>query len=149
GMLFCYDVAMYQSKDGKPLNRLMASRGRSFKQTSLALVHEFQTEGNTDFIEQGISASVLYKRNIENQNDCFLKCLVIISRTHISVSSISHESSQSALAVCLCPFLCCPVYYRVFTVPPCSLFMPISGSPASKKGCCGVLDRPCHPQYLA
>lgn len=40
GMLFCYDVAMYQSKDGKPLNRLMASRGRSFKQTSLALVHE-------------------------------------------------------------------------------------------------------------
>lgn len=39
-MLFCYDVAMYQSKDGKPLNRLMASRGRSFKQTSLALVHE-------------------------------------------------------------------------------------------------------------
>ncbi|XP_073907816.1 focadhesin isoform X4 [Castor canadensis] len=40
GMLFCYDIAMYQSKDGKPLNRLMASRGRSFKQTSLALVHE-------------------------------------------------------------------------------------------------------------
>ncbi|XP_069330347.1 focadhesin isoform X3 [Eulemur rufifrons] len=40
GMLFCYDVAMYQSKDGKPLNRLTASRGRSFKQTSLALVHE-------------------------------------------------------------------------------------------------------------
>lgn len=40
GMLFCYDVAMYQNKDGKPLNRLMASRGRSFKQTTLALVHE-------------------------------------------------------------------------------------------------------------
>ncbi|XP_045145044.1 focadhesin isoform X2 [Echinops telfairi] len=40
GMLFCYDVSMYQGKDGKPLNRLMASRGRSFKQTSLALVHE-------------------------------------------------------------------------------------------------------------
>ncbi|KAF6124392.1 focadhesin [Phyllostomus discolor] len=40
GMLFCYDVSMYQSKDGKPLNRLMANRGRSFKQTSLALVHE-------------------------------------------------------------------------------------------------------------
>ncbi|XP_016060960.1 PREDICTED: focadhesin [Miniopterus natalensis] len=40
GMLFCYDVSMYQSKDGKPLNRLVASRGRSFKQTSLALVHE-------------------------------------------------------------------------------------------------------------
>ncbi|XP_075416104.1 focadhesin isoform X2 [Tenrec ecaudatus] len=40
GMLFCYDVSMYQSKDGKPLHRLMASRGRSFKQTSLALVHE-------------------------------------------------------------------------------------------------------------
>ncbi|KAM6183133.1 focadhesin isoform 3-T3 [Erethizon dorsatum] len=40
GMLFCYDVAMYQSKDGKPLHRLMASRGRSFKQMSLALVHE-------------------------------------------------------------------------------------------------------------
>ncbi|XP_026362239.2 focadhesin isoform X1 [Ursus arctos] len=40
GMLFCYDVSTYQSKDGKPLNRLMASRGRSFKQTSLALVHE-------------------------------------------------------------------------------------------------------------
>ncbi|XP_063465920.1 focadhesin isoform X8 [Symphalangus syndactylus] len=40
GMLFCYDVSMYQSKDGKPLNRLMASRGRNFKQTSLALVHE-------------------------------------------------------------------------------------------------------------
>ncbi|XP_055284126.1 focadhesin isoform X1 [Moschus berezovskii] len=40
GMLFCYDISTYQSKDGKPLNRLMASRGRSFKQTSLALVHE-------------------------------------------------------------------------------------------------------------
>lgn len=40
GMLLCYDISMYQSKDGKPLNRLMASRGRSFKQTSLALVHE-------------------------------------------------------------------------------------------------------------
>ncbi|XP_027471168.2 focadhesin isoform X4 [Zalophus californianus] len=40
GMLFCYDVSTYQSKDGKPLNRLMANRGRSFKQTSLALVHE-------------------------------------------------------------------------------------------------------------
>ncbi|XP_023982609.1 focadhesin isoform X3 [Physeter macrocephalus] len=40
GMLFCYDISMYQSKDGKPLNRLMANRGRSFKQTSLALVHE-------------------------------------------------------------------------------------------------------------
>ncbi|XP_028617330.1 focadhesin-like, partial [Grammomys surdaster] len=40
GMLFCYDVAMYQSKDGKPLNRLMASRGRNFKQTTLALLHE-------------------------------------------------------------------------------------------------------------
>ncbi|XP_057639545.1 focadhesin isoform X1 [Chionomys nivalis] len=44
GMLFCYDVAMYQSKDGKPLNRLMASRGRSFKQTSLALVHEVHVQ---------------------------------------------------------------------------------------------------------
>ncbi|XP_072697614.1 focadhesin isoform X1 [Canis lupus baileyi] len=40
GMLFCYDISTYQSKDGKPLHRLMASRGRSFKQTSLALVHE-------------------------------------------------------------------------------------------------------------
>uniref|UniRef100_A0A673TIB1 Focadhesin n=1 Tax=Suricata suricatta TaxID=37032 RepID=A0A673TIB1_SURSU len=39
-MLFCYDISTYQSKDGKPLSRLMASRGRSFKQTSLALVHE-------------------------------------------------------------------------------------------------------------
>lgn len=40
GMLFCYDISVYQSKDGKPLHRLMASRGRSFKQMSLALVHE-------------------------------------------------------------------------------------------------------------
>ncbi|XP_051044106.1 focadhesin isoform X1 [Phodopus roborovskii] len=44
GMLFCYDVAMYQSKDGKPLNRLMASRGRNFKQTSLTLVHEVHVQ---------------------------------------------------------------------------------------------------------
>ncbi|XP_027256188.1 focadhesin isoform X6 [Cricetulus griseus] len=44
GMLFCYDVPMYQSKDGKPLNRLMASRGRNFKQTSLALVHEVHVQ---------------------------------------------------------------------------------------------------------
>ncbi|XP_033613540.1 focadhesin isoform X2 [Fukomys damarensis] len=44
GMLFCYDVAMYHSKDGKPLHRLMASRGRSFKQMSLALVHEVHTQ---------------------------------------------------------------------------------------------------------
>ena len=42
-MLFCYDISMYQSKDGKPLNRLMASKGRSFKQTLLALVHEVGT----------------------------------------------------------------------------------------------------------
>ncbi|XP_063107952.1 focadhesin isoform X2 [Cavia porcellus] len=44
GMLFCYDVATYQSKDGKPLPRLMASRGRSFKQMSLALIHEVHTQ---------------------------------------------------------------------------------------------------------
>lgn len=44
GMLFCYDLAMYQSKDGKPLNRLMASRGRSFKQTTLALIHEVHVQ---------------------------------------------------------------------------------------------------------
>ncbi|KFQ33778.1 Focadhesin, partial [Merops nubicus] len=40
GMLLCYDLPIHVGKDGKPINRFLASRGRSFQQMLVALIHE-------------------------------------------------------------------------------------------------------------
>ncbi|XP_067409252.1 focadhesin isoform X2 [Emydura macquarii macquarii] len=40
GMLFCYDLPIHMGKDGKPISRFLASRGRNFQQTLIALIHE-------------------------------------------------------------------------------------------------------------
>ncbi|XP_063176003.1 focadhesin [Chroicocephalus ridibundus] len=40
GMLLCYDLPVHMGKDGKPINRFLASRGRNFQQTLVALIHE-------------------------------------------------------------------------------------------------------------
>ncbi|NXG81666.1 FOCAD protein, partial [Stercorarius parasiticus] len=40
GMLLCYDLPVHIGKDGKPINRFLASRGRNFQQTLVALIHE-------------------------------------------------------------------------------------------------------------
>ncbi|XP_054253449.1 focadhesin isoform X3 [Indicator indicator] len=40
GMLFCYDLPVHVGKDGKPINRFLASRARSFQQMLVALIHE-------------------------------------------------------------------------------------------------------------
>ncbi|KAM9214248.1 focadhesin [Leptosomus discolor] len=40
GMLLCYDLPVHMGKDGKPINRFLASRGRSFQQMLIALIHE-------------------------------------------------------------------------------------------------------------
>ncbi|XP_026722045.1 focadhesin [Athene cunicularia] len=40
GMLLCYDLPVHLGKDGKPINRFLASRGRNFQQMLVALIHE-------------------------------------------------------------------------------------------------------------
>ncbi|XP_010562750.1 PREDICTED: focadhesin isoform X1 [Haliaeetus leucocephalus] len=40
GMLLCYDLPIHMGKDGKPINRFLASRGRNFQQMLVALIHE-------------------------------------------------------------------------------------------------------------
>ncbi|XP_051498535.1 focadhesin [Apus apus] len=40
GMLSCYDLPVHMGKDGRPLPRFLASRGRSFQQVLVALIHE-------------------------------------------------------------------------------------------------------------
>ncbi|KFV72105.1 Focadhesin, partial [Dryobates pubescens] len=40
GMLLCYDLPVHVGKDGKPINRFLASRARSFQQMLVALIHE-------------------------------------------------------------------------------------------------------------
>ncbi|KAM8984667.1 focadhesin isoform 1-T3 [Ara ararauna] len=40
GMLSCYDLPVHMGKDGKPINRFLASRGRNFQQMLVALIHE-------------------------------------------------------------------------------------------------------------
>ncbi|NXN81935.1 FOCAD protein, partial [Bombycilla garrulus] len=40
GMLQCFDLPVHMGKDGKPINRFLASRGRNFQQTLVALIHE-------------------------------------------------------------------------------------------------------------
>ncbi|XP_053909823.1 focadhesin isoform X1 [Cuculus canorus] len=40
GMLLCYDLPVHIGKDGKPINRFLASRARQFQQMLVALIHE-------------------------------------------------------------------------------------------------------------
>ncbi|XP_075595347.1 focadhesin isoform X2 [Balearica regulorum gibbericeps] len=40
GMLLCYDLPVHMGKDGKPIKRFLASRGRNFQQMLVALIHE-------------------------------------------------------------------------------------------------------------
>ena len=40
GMLLCYDLPVHMGRDGKPINRFLASRGRNFQQILVALIHE-------------------------------------------------------------------------------------------------------------
>uniref|UniRef100_A0A8C8BKC3 Focadhesin n=1 Tax=Otus sunia TaxID=257818 RepID=A0A8C8BKC3_9STRI len=40
GMLLCYDLPVHLGKDGKPINRFLASRGRNFQQMLVVLIHE-------------------------------------------------------------------------------------------------------------
>ncbi|KAM6230125.1 focadhesin [Porphyrio hochstetteri] len=40
GMLLCYDLPVHTGKDGKPIKRFLASRGRNFQQMLTALIHE-------------------------------------------------------------------------------------------------------------
>ncbi|XP_026508113.1 focadhesin [Terrapene carolina triunguis] len=40
GMLLCYDLPIHMGKDGKPISRFLASRGRNFQQMLIALIHE-------------------------------------------------------------------------------------------------------------
>ncbi|KAM4878759.1 focadhesin isoform 1-T2 [Sylvia borin] len=40
GMLQCFDLPVHMGRDGKPINRFLAGRGRSFQQMLVALIHE-------------------------------------------------------------------------------------------------------------
>ncbi|XP_029462772.1 focadhesin [Rhinatrema bivittatum] len=40
GMLLCYDLPIQMDRDGRPINRFLASRGRSYQQMLTALIHE-------------------------------------------------------------------------------------------------------------
>ncbi|XP_017574339.1 focadhesin isoform X2 [Pygocentrus nattereri] len=40
GLLLCYDLPVQTDRDGRPINRFMVSRGRSFQQTLTSLIHE-------------------------------------------------------------------------------------------------------------
>lgn len=45
-MLLCYDLPVHVGKDGKPISRFLASRGRSFQQMLVALIHEVSAVGS-------------------------------------------------------------------------------------------------------
>ncbi|KAM9424589.1 focadhesin isoform 2-T2 [Pholidichthys leucotaenia] len=40
GMLLCYDLPVQTDREGKPINRFLVSRSRSYQQTLMALIHE-------------------------------------------------------------------------------------------------------------
>ncbi|NWV91751.1 FOCAD protein, partial [Machaerirhynchus nigripectus] len=40
GMLLCFDLPVHMGRDGKPINRFLASRGRNFQKILVALIHE-------------------------------------------------------------------------------------------------------------
>ncbi|XP_053321855.1 focadhesin [Spea bombifrons] len=46
GMLLCYDLPVQTDKDGRPINRFLASRGRSYQQMLTALIHEVNIQSS-------------------------------------------------------------------------------------------------------
>ncbi|CAH2293916.1 focadhesin isoform X1 [Pelobates cultripes] len=46
GMLLCYDLPIQTDKDGRPINRFLASRGRSYQQMLTALIHEVNIQSS-------------------------------------------------------------------------------------------------------
>ncbi|KAG8595358.1 hypothetical protein GDO81_001504 [Engystomops pustulosus] len=46
GMLLCYDLPIQTDRDGRPINRFLASRGRSYQQMLTALIHEVNIQSS-------------------------------------------------------------------------------------------------------
>ncbi|XP_041419597.1 focadhesin isoform X2 [Xenopus laevis] len=46
GMLLCYDLPVQTDKDGRPINRFLASRGRSYQQMLTALINEVNIQSS-------------------------------------------------------------------------------------------------------
>ncbi|KAM3938350.1 focadhesin [Leptodactylus fuscus] len=46
GMLLCYDLPVQTDRDGRPINRFLASRGRSYQQMLTALIHEVNIQSS-------------------------------------------------------------------------------------------------------
>uniref|UniRef100_A0A6I8R488 Focadhesin n=1 Tax=Xenopus tropicalis TaxID=8364 RepID=A0A6I8R488_XENTR len=46
GMLLCYDLPIQTDKDGRPINRFLASRGRSYQQMLTALINEVNIQSS-------------------------------------------------------------------------------------------------------
>uniref|UniRef100_A0A8C5LP43 Focadhesin n=1 Tax=Leptobrachium leishanense TaxID=445787 RepID=A0A8C5LP43_9ANUR len=46
GMLLSYDLPVQTDKDGRPINRFLASRGRSYQQMLTALIHEVNIQSS-------------------------------------------------------------------------------------------------------
>ncbi|XP_018420967.1 PREDICTED: focadhesin [Nanorana parkeri] len=46
GMLLCYDLPVLTDRDGRPINRFLASRGRSYQQMLTALIHEVNIQSS-------------------------------------------------------------------------------------------------------
>ncbi|KAM4051519.1 focadhesin isoform 1-T2 [Anomaloglossus baeobatrachus] len=46
GMLLCYDLPVQRDRDGRPINRFLASRGRSYQQMLTALIHEVNIQSS-------------------------------------------------------------------------------------------------------
>lgn len=43
GLLLCYELPVQTDRSGKPIDRFLVTRSRSFQQTLTALIHEVQT----------------------------------------------------------------------------------------------------------
>lgn len=50
-MLLSYDLPVHVGKDGKPISRFLASRGRNFHQMLTALLHEVNAAAFIPLIE--------------------------------------------------------------------------------------------------
>ncbi|KAM9329744.1 focadhesin [Gastrophryne carolinensis] len=46
GMLLCYDLPILTDRDGRPISRFLASRGRSYQQMLTALIHEVNIQSS-------------------------------------------------------------------------------------------------------
>lgn len=42
GLLLCYELPEQTDRDGRPIERFLVSRSRSYQQTLTALIHEVQ-----------------------------------------------------------------------------------------------------------